>query len=493
MDEKSYFGEGKNVEFKREIPQRHERFLKDIIAFANCTGGKVILGIEDQTNMVCGIGDANPFRLSDDITNMIADACTPQIETDITLRTLEGKTVLVVEVLPGRFRPYYLKSVGKQNSAYVRMNGTSRPADRWRLQELELEGQRIYYDMLPEIGMDYDESEALKLCHTMYEAALSACRTQEERENVQEMTIEKLENMGLLLASGHEYSPTHAFRLMTSNGIRYAKIQCALFKGTERDIFIDRKEFTGPIYQQVEDAYQFLCRHTNLGAEINGIIRRDIYELPVRAIREAIINAIGHRSYLEDSCVQLSIYDDRVDVFSPGGLYGGLDLASALNGKSKCRNAAVSEAFHYMKLMETWGTGLKRIQNSCKEYGLPEPLIEEDGYGFRVTFNRKKIGVAEKQNSATESVIEKQDSATESVAEKRNSNTEKIKKGDIENCLIEILLQFPTITQQEVAEQLGYSKTWIRRVMKKMQENGILYREGSSKKGKWIVKTCKTC
>lgn len=119
--------------------------------------------------------------------------------------------------------------------------------------------------------------------------------------------------------------------------------------------------------------------------------RRHIYELPVRAIREAIINAAGHRSYLDDSCIQLSIYDDRVDIFSPGGLYGGLDITAALNGKSKCRNAAISEAFHYMKLMETWGTGLKRILNSCKEYELPEPLIEEDGYGFRVTFYRKSV------------------------------------------------------------------------------------------------------
>ena len=139
--EKSYFGEGKNIEFKREIPQKHERFLKDIIAFADCTGGKVILGIEDKTNIVCGIGDVNPFRLSDHITNMISDACTPQIETDITPRTLEGKTVLVIDVLPVKFRPYYLKTAGKQDSAYIRLNGMSRPADRWRLQELELEGQ----------------------------------------------------------------------------------------------------------------------------------------------------------------------------------------------------------------------------------------------------------------------------------------------------------------------------------------------------------------
>jgi len=87
MTEKTYFGEGKNIEFKQEIPQRHEKFLKGIIAFSNCTGGKVIIGIED----VVGIGDQNPFRLLNDVTDMICDACAPQIETSITAETLEGK------------------------------------------------------------------------------------------------------------------------------------------------------------------------------------------------------------------------------------------------------------------------------------------------------------------------------------------------------------------------------------------------------------------
>lgn len=390
MAEKSFFGEGKNIEFKREIPQKHERFLKDIIAFANCTGGKVILGIEDKTNIVYGIGEANPFKLSDDISNMISDACTPQIEADIAIQTLEGKTVLVIDVAPGKFRPYYLKAAGKETSAYIRINGTSRAADVRRLQELELEGQRIYYDTLQEIGMEYDEDAALKLCAIMKETALSACRTEEEKAGIQDMTIAKLEDMGLLCMLGRDYAPTHAFNLMTVNRMKHAKIQCALFKGTERDIFIDRKEYKGPIYEQIEEAYQFVKRHINLSAEIEGIVRRDVYELPVRAVREAIINGVTHRSYMDDSCMQVSIYDDRVEVYSPGMLYGGLDLSEALRGKSKCRNAAISEAFYYMKIIEAWGTGLGRIRNSCKEYGLPEPVIEESGDGFRVIFYRKK-------------------------------------------------------------------------------------------------------
>ena len=104
------FGESKHVEFKAELPKRHEKFLKDIIAFANTSGGKTIIGIEDGTGEVVGLGDQNPFKLSDAISNMISDSCTPQINMEITPKTLDGETVLEIEVFPGWLRPYYITS-----------------------------------------------------------------------------------------------------------------------------------------------------------------------------------------------------------------------------------------------------------------------------------------------------------------------------------------------------------------------------------------------
>ena len=501
MIEKSFFGEGKNIEFKREIPRIHERFLKDIIAFSNGSGGKVILGIEDGTQRVYGIGGVNPFRLSDDISNMISDACTPQITPDITAQTLEGKTILVIEVPPGKFRPYYLKAEGKGRSVYVRINGTSRPADPALLKELEMEGSHIYYDCLPEIGMEFDREKAEALCAAMKETALLSCRTAEERAEVHDMTVEKLEDMGMLYKSGNDYLPTHAFALMTENKCRYAKIQCALFKGVDRDEFIDRKEFRGPVYQQIEEAYRFVLRHINRGTKIRGLVRTDAYELPVRAVREAIVNAVTHRSYLDDSCIQLSIYDDRVEIQSPGMLYGGLDMEEALKGKSKCRNAAISEAFYYMGIIEGWGTGLNRIRKSCREYGLKDPVITESGNGFLVVFFRKAVD--EKRNG--DSIAERSpeyagrrtdkaiiESSTESITESSIENsTESIAQNstesDVERRLLCLLRHDPTLTQQEAAERLGYSKAWIRKVMKKLQEEGRLQRRGATKKGLWIV------
>ena len=123
------------------------------------------------------------------------------------------------------------------------------------------------------IGKEYDEKKALHLCKEMKRIALEACKSEDEKAEVKDLTLEKLEDFGVLSKSGKKFSVTNAFELMTDNKNRNAKVQCALFKGTTRDIFIDQKEFTGPIYEQVDDAHHFILRHINLGAEINGVYR----------------------------------------------------------------------------------------------------------------------------------------------------------------------------------------------------------------------------
>lgn len=404
MVEKEFFGEDKNIEYKREIPHNHVNFLKDIIAFSNTSDGKVIIGIEDGTHIVYGIGEQNPFKLSDSISNMISDACTPQIDPDITMRTCEGKTVLEVQIVPGKFRPYYLAGRGKETTSYIRINGTSRPADARKLKELEIEGQNLSYDKMLCIGKEYDEKKALHLCKEMKRIALEACKNDDEKDEVKDMTIEKLEDFGVLCRNGKKISVTHAFDLMTDNRNRNAKVQCALFKGTTRDIFIDKKEFAGAIYEQVEDAYHFILRHINLGAEIDGVYRSEEYELPTRAVREMVANAVVHRSYLDEACVQVCIFDDRIEVVSPGMLYGGLDIETAKMGKSRCRNEAIAEAFHYMHIIESWGTGIPRLYSRCAEYGLPEPLFEEFGDGIKVTMFRKVSNTQEKVSNAVENM-----------------------------------------------------------------------------------------
>lgn len=382
MVSKEFFGETKNVEFKREIPNKHEKFLKDIIAFSNSTGGQVIVGIEDETCIVYGIGEQSPFKLSDSISNMISDACTPQIEPDISIQTIE------------------------------------------------------------------------------------------------DMTLEKLEDFGLLCKVGRDIYPTHAFDLLTDNHNKAAKIQCALFKGISRDIFIDQREFTGPIQEQVEEAYQFVLRHINMGANIEGLFRTDIYELPITAIREMIANAVLHRSYLDRSCVQVCIFDDRIEVLSPGMLYGGLDIITAKHGKSTCRNEAIAEAFHYMKIVEAWGTGIPRIISRCKEYGLQEPIFEELGDGFLVTMFRKPTNQTNQSNQTNQL----DESNPINVERRQDANV-----SDLENRIIELLKVLPDATTKEITKKLEITDNQVKYYIKKLKDNGKIERVGTNRKGTWKV------
>ena len=464
MVSKEYFGEDKKIEFKQEIPSKHEKFLKDIIAFANTSGGKSIIGIVVETKEVVGIGDQSPFKLSDSISSMISDSCTPLIETDIYPQSVEGKTVLVVEVFPGKHRPYYLANKTKEDTSYVRVNGTSRPADPVTLKELELEGSNLAYDSMQEIGLDYDENKALELCRVVKEIALSNCETEDEKLAVKDMTIGKLEDMGVLCRSGRDLAPTHAFSLLTDNHSRFAKIQCALFKGNDRDLFIDKKEFEGPIYEQLSDAFQFILKHINIGAKVDGLYSKDVYELPIKSIRELVANAVIHRSYLVESKIQISIFDDRIEVVSPGMLYGGMDIATMKTGRSKCRNQAIADMFQYMHIVEAWGTGIPRIIKSCKQYGLQEPVFEEFGDGIKVTVYR--LNTAEAVEQANKRIVEQ---ANKRTSEQANSQTRN-KTSETRDKIKEFLETVNDASSAEIAEAIGLSQSRTRAILSEMAD-----------------------
>ena len=141
-------GESKNIEYKLTLPDKSEKYIKTIVAFANSQGGKLIIGVDDKTHQVVGVDDDNLFRLMDGIANAVSDSCVPQIIPDIEPQTIDGKTVIVVTVEVGKNRPYYLKSKGKENGTYIRVAGTSRQAYPEKIKELEMEGARISWDEL---------------------------------------------------------------------------------------------------------------------------------------------------------------------------------------------------------------------------------------------------------------------------------------------------------------------------------------------------------
>lgn len=426
------FGESVNIEFKREVPQKSEKYIKSVIAFANTAGGKIVIGIDDETHEIVGVEKDGVFKIIDNITNTISDMCCPQIFPNIGVNTIDGKSVIVINIYPGANRPYYIKSLGKETGTYIRVSGTSRPADE-------------------------------------------AAKSNSEKEKIKDVTIQNLINWGVVKNMDGTLLPTNAFVLLTDNVFSFAKIQCALFKGTERVVFIDKRDFEGPLYEQIEEAYDFVLKHINLGAEIKDLVRNEAYELPTEAIREAIVNAVTHRNFLDRACVQVAVYDDRVEVTSPGMLYGGLTIEQIKEGGSKIRNRCIAEVFSRMRIIESWGTGIKRMFSSCREYGIRDPELLEIGDSFRVNLYRPSYSGNDAQSSPKSSPK----SSSKSSPNGLNATQQKI---------MQMIRKNSRITQAEMAEIIKISRRAVQKNIKELVDQGIIIHEGSTRNGYWKIK-----
>ena len=457
-------GESENVEFKSELPGKSEKYIKTIVAFANTSGGKLIIGVKDGTREIIGVQLEEIPTLIDKITNVISDMVTPQLIPAITSAQIDDKNIVIIEIFPGAARPYYISSLGQENGTFVRVNATTRLADAIMLKELQLQGRNQSYDetILPE--KDLDPKAVKNLCDDMQKHIVTALRERGESPVEKEITITNLENWAIVKRVEDKLYPTVAFDLLTENTQRYAKIQCGLFKGTDRVVFLDKREYAGPIYEQIEEAYRFVLKHINLGAEINGLYRKETYELPPSAIREAIANAVTHRNYMERACIQVCVYDDRVEITSPGMLYGDLTIDMIKRGRTRIRNAAIAEAFGRMYVIEGWGTGIRRMIDACKEYGVQEPVFTEVGTDFRVEFFRKTLSVR----------TDRTDNRTENLTQKQEQ-------------IIALIRDNPEISTTAMAKALSCSRSTVSEAIKELKNKKIVERVGSDRKGYWKI------
>ena len=387
-------GESKNVEFKENLPEKSIKYMKSVVAFANGTGGKIIFGIADKTREVVGFDKEDVFKKMDAIANVVSDSCEPAIIPNITLQTVDGKTVIVEEVSEGR-------------------------------QQLRSWGVLI------------------------------------ERE-------------------GNDY-PSNAFAILTGNGGLHVTTQCGVFKGTTKAIFVDRREYTGPIWEQIDEAFQFVLRNIHLGATIVGIYRQDIYEIPPDAIRELIINAMVHRSYLDHGTIQVAVYDNRLEITSPGKLPMGQTMERMKEGYSRIRNEALAHAFAYMNLIEHWGSGIPRIIDKVKAAGLREPEFIGGKIDLRINIYRGQVDGTivdlNDPNAAVKPPVNRRETADKMPA---NEQEQQIYKYVSENV---------GITTAQAMKLLGIKQRRAREILVKMVENGWLKKEGASRSTIYVKNT----
>lgn len=178
------------------------------------------------------------------------------------------------------------------------------------------------------------------------------------------------------------------------------------FKGDTRAVFIDKREYTGYLWEQVEGAFQFVLRNIRLGALIEDVYRKDVYELPPASIREVLLNAVMNCSYIQQSGVQVAVFDNRLEITSPGGLMPSVTIDRMKEGYSQIRNKALARVFSYLNLIEAWGTGIPRLYQEVREYGLPDPEIVDMETALRVCIYRSQERIRDSAEEVPENFMQ---------------------------------------------------------------------------------------
>ena len=498
-------GESKNVEFKESLPEKSIKYMKSVVAFANGTGGKIIFGIADKTREVVGFDKEDVFKKMDAIANAVSDSCEPAIIPDITLQTVDGKTVIVVEISEGRQRPYYIKALGREGGVYVRVAGTTRLADEYMVKELLFEGSNRYYDQALCTGLNITDEDIDALCKAMKEQAVKNAHNEEQKASIKDVGRQQLRSWGVLIERDGKDYPSNAFAILAGNGGLHVATQCGVFKGTTKAVFVDRREYTGPLWEQIDEAFQFVLRNIHLGATIVGVYRQDIYEIPTDAIRELIINAMVHRSYLDHGTIQVAVYDNRLEITSPGKLPMGQTLERMKEGYSKIRNEALAHAFSYMNLIEHWGSGIPRIIEKVKAAGLREPEFIGGEVDLRINIYRGQVDINDVNAKAPDNTDKMPDSDkrvpdnTDKMpdSDKRvPDNTDKMPDSDKrvpdkeqEQRIYEYVLKYESITTAKAAEILGVKHRRARAVLMNLINGAYLKKQGAARSTVYVKNT----
>jgi ATP-dependent DNA helicase RecG len=360
-------GEGFTTEFKRAGTSNLGR---EICAFANATGGVILIGVTDSGEMV-GVDDHN--RLKSEIQAIARSADPP-----IAVKIASVDRVLCVTVPEQHSKPY---SFG--GKFFMREGATSQQMSREEIREFFFKEGLIHFDETPCRQFSLKDD----LTDDVWKLFSKRAKIPTDMD-----ALAALENLHLV----KDKQMTHAGAWLLAKDIRKfsisADVACALFMGTDKVRILDRRGFDSDVYSMIDEVIAYILSKINVEYIIKHVKREERPELPEEALREAVVNALVHRDYRSTANVQVYIFKDRVEVVSPGGLPAGMTEAD-LGVKSIPRNPLLFGILHRMEAVEHIGSGIKRIRNLCREYGVAEPQIEVSDHWFTVIFPRSEKDV----------------------------------------------------------------------------------------------------
>ncbi len=372
--------EGKTLEFKRDDSGR-AGIVRTAVAFSNTSGGTILIGIADRSRDIVGVDD--PLQVEERLANVLSDSIVPRIVPEIEIVPWRATHLVTVRIHPGPSRPYRVAAEGATRGVYVRVGSTNRQADPPLIRELE----RV------SLGRSFDEEPMPGLA---VRDAIDIDAVREAYAGIREVRTRDLVTLRLAVETPGGRVPTVGGVLLFGRDCLAefpdARIQAARFKGSDRSLIVDRLDIEAHPHEAVEQALAFIRRNIDVGMELEGARRVDVWQYPPAALREAVVNAVVHADYSQQGGpLRIAIFDDRLEIENPGILLPGLTFDDLYDGVSRLRNRVMGRVFRDLGLIEQWGSGITRMLEACKDAGLRPPEIREVGMRFRVTFYAGKV------------------------------------------------------------------------------------------------------
>lgn len=442
--------ENETLEYKRQYTPD---IKKEVVAFANTAGGTIYIGVDDNGTPV---GVQDPDAVVQQLTNALRDGIRPDVTmfTRIAIQDVGGCPVVAVTVSTGTRRPYYLTDKGlRPSGVYLRQGASSAPASEDAIRRMirltdgdSFENGR---SLTQELTFHTFESE-------MQQRHLSCGPAQ-------------YQTLGILAADGLYTN----LGLLVSDQCQHS-IKLAVFQGTDKLLFKDRKEFGGSIFQQLNEAYQAIDFYNGTRASFEGLLRKDERDYPMEAVREALLNAVVHRDYSFSGSISINLYQDRLELISLGGLVSGFSLEAALMGASQPRNGKLAALFYRMDLIEAYGTGLGKILNCYA--GLPiQPSFESVEGAFRVVLPNIHAALTQKPAHAAEG-------GHEVIPPEATALTASEQKA------LQAIQQAGQVSRRELESLLGVGTTRAVVLLKRLVELGKVQKTGNGKNTRYQCK-----
>ena len=425
--------ESEYVEYKSRVI---DDIKKSVIAFANSGGGTLYVGISD-TGDIIGLPEIDLDMLN--INNMLRDGIKPDVTLFVqsSIEIICGVEIIKINIQSGADRPYYLVGKGiRPEGVYIRHGVASVPATDTAIRKMIRE-------------TDGDSFE--KLRSVEQNLSLNSAKHEFDKRNVK-FGSSQMMSLGL----------TNADRIYTNLALILSEqcvhtIKVAIFQDTTQQIFKDRQEFGGSLFNQINDVYNYLDLNNMTTATFDKLLRIDTRDYPESALREALLNAVVHREYSTSGSILIKLFTDRIEFISPGGLVSGIEIGDIKSGYSACRNVELAAVFYRLQFIEAYGTGILKIFEAYKT-SLNQPKIEVTPNVFKMVL----------PNMNTVTSIQKSDTHIERI--------------------MDYVIKNGSINRKQAENILGFSQTATGKILRSLVEQGELDREGQSRNIRYFVR-----